>query len=290
MHIPVLLQEVISALNPSPGKFIIDGTLGAGGHAREVIKRITPGGKFLGVDQDQASVSQFDACNKDLSFCNIIQGNYAKTLSFLQNQHLGKADGLLVDLGFSSEQMDGSLSGRGFSFKQEEPLIMTYSDDYSPAYEVLKNLTEGELFKTLRDLGEERFARRIAKAIKEGEEVLTTTQLVDRVLSVTPSWYHARRIHPATKTFMAIRILVNKELENLQELLTTLPEIINSKGRVAIISFHSLEDRIVKHAFRDYEKQGIFQRVNKKPLIASTEELYINPRARSAKLRVIEKI
>ncbi|MBM3257348.1 MAG: 16S rRNA (cytosine(1402)-N(4))-methyltransferase RsmH [Candidatus Liptonbacteria bacterium] len=197
-----------------------------------------------------------------------------------------KADGLLLDLGFSSEQIDAE--GRGMSFLRDEPLRMTYSDDQDPVSKILRELSERDLTKILREYGEERYAPRIAKAIKESlnkGSVETTGRLAEIIAEAVPRNYERGRIHPATRTFQALRIYANAELENLTKVLQALPGILNMGGRVAILTFHSLEDRIVKHTFRAMEKEGVLEVLTKKPVEASESEMQENPRSRSAKLR-----
>lgn len=266
-HIPVLLKEVIELLDPKPGEFFIDGTAGTGGHSRAIREKIGPSGKLLSIDWEKTGE------------------NYADLAEILKNKNLGKADGLLLDLGFSSEQIGG---GRGFSFQKDEPLLMTYDPNAEPLKEMLKELTEEELIKIIKEFGEERFARRIAKAIYEQERrkpIETTLELAEVIRGAVPKNYERGRINPATRTFMAFRIYANHELENLEKLLQNLEQILKPRARVAIISFHSLEDRLVKNYFRDYAKIGKLKILTKKPVTATKEEVAANPRSRSAKLR-----
>jgi len=199
---------------------------------------------------------------------------------------LGKANGLLLDLGFSSEQLEGS--SRGFSFTKDEPLLMTYSDDSEPAKEVLRKLGTKELAKIIFELSGEKYAMRIAKAIKDRERVQpikTTRELREVIVGAVPDNYERGRIDPATRTFQALRIYTNDELGNLKRVLGSMPRILKSGGRVVVISFHSLEDRIVKELFRDMARRGELQILTKKPIVPSTLEISQNPRSRSAKLR-----
>lgn len=291
-HIPVLLNEVLRILSPKSGKFIVDGSTGNGGHTIPIIQRIAPDGTFLGIDWDEELVknleSKINNLTPRLKRIVIRAGNYADLAEILEEEHLGKIDGLLVDLGFASEQLE---RGKGFSFMKDEPLIMTYSKDTSPAYQVLNQLNRTELERILRDYGEERYAARIAEAIREREKkslIRTTGELAEVVRQAVPNSYERGRINPATRTFMALRIYVNDELENLKNLLRQISEIMNSGGRVAIISFHSLEDRLVKNHFRDLAKKGKVHLLTKKPITPTEEEARSNPRSRSAKLRAIE--
>lgn len=306
MHIPVLLQEVIDALSPKPGEFHIDGTLGGGGHAREIIKHIIPNGTFLGVDRDKRAVEQFisSADFHLLKNSHAVAGSYRDIAEVVQNQYLGRADGLLLDLGFSSEQIHGSFAGRGFSFLENEPLLMTYDDASEPLYQKLRTLSEPELRKILEEYGEERYAKAIAQSIASRRaSIHTTNDLVYAITAAVPTSYQKGRLHPATKTFQALRIFINQELEHLEQLLASLEDIMKPGGRVAIISFHSLEDRIVKEYFKSkaekraknkyaksVEKETDFRvkLLYKKPITPQPEEIQRNPRSRSAKLRAIQ--
>lgn len=302
-HIPVLLHEVIEALDLAPGKFIVDGTLGAGGHAREIIHRIAPDGTFLGLDRDERAVEQFisSADYADTQRVIAVSGSYQTLPEVMQNQYLGRADGMLLDLGFSSDQIDGVFVGRGFSFSKTEPLLMTYSKDDEPLYNRLKTIGEPELVRILKEYGEERYAVPIAReVVARRGSIETTTDLVDAIMEAVPVSYKKGRINPATKTFQALRIYNNNELEHLETLLNSLQEILAVDARIAIISFHSLEDRIVKNYFKEYavprhknkykdqalEPGFSLEVLTKKPITATKEEIENNPRSRSAKLRV----
>jgi 16S rRNA (cytosine1402-N4)-methyltransferase len=294
MHIPVLLNEVIQFLNPKPGDFIIDGTVDGGGHGAEIFSRIIPNGRLLGIDLDANLIEVANAKisaklkGKESNIKNnlfLVQGNYADLPKILQKNKLPKADGLLLDLGFSSEQIE---SGRGFSFMKNEPLIMTYAKESQSVYEILKSAPELELRNIIAKFGEEHFAGRIAKSIKEAlrkESVKTTEELREVIEKSVPAGYRYGRIHPATRTFQALRIYANKELDNLGRVLEELPNILNPDGRAVVISFHSLEDRIVKNKFREMQKEGSLEIITKKPVQPSMEEIRYNPRSRSAKLR-----
>jgi 16S rRNA (cytosine1402-N4)-methyltransferase len=221
----------------------------------------------------------------------LVHGNYADLPVILRAKKLGKADGLLLDLGFSSEQLENS--GRGFSFSEralDEPLLMTYSDDCEPVRAILRRISEKELADIIYQLGGERRSRQIAKAIVERRRrkpIETAGDLADIVRGALPKSYERGRIDPATRTFQALRIYANGELENLEKMLGELPEILKPGGRVAIITFHSLEDKIVKENFKQLARVHFAEIINKKPIIASREEIEHNPRARSAKLRAI---
>lgn len=326
-HIPALLKETIEILNPQPGEFFIDSTLGSAGHALEIIKKISPGGIFLGVDWDKDSVEKSAARIKqkktDLKKLIFTCANYAdlpEILKMVRQAHhkkekLGregsevkvllpsKADGILLDLGISSDQLENS--GRGFSFLKDEPLDMRYNADLRGlnadlhGQDAASSLTAGEVINTfskkeLADIfwkyGEEKFADRIADEIvknRKKRKIGTTKDLVNVVLRALP---RRTKIHPATRIFMALRIFINRELENLERILLKAPEILQNNGRLAIISFHSLEDRIVKNHFRDLAKQGMVEILTKKPIRPSWQEIQENPKSRSAKLRAIRLI
>ncbi len=292
-HIPVLLKEVIEILNPKPEEFFIDGTLGNGGHAIEIIKRISPNGIFLGIDWDKNAIANCKLLIADYKNAILVQGNYADLPEILKKKKLGKADGLILDLGMSSEQLE--CSGRGFSFLRNEPLDMRYSQDQGkPASVVVNYYSEKDLADIFWKYGEERFSRRIAKKIieerKKGGPIRTTFELVEIIKKAVPRSYEKGRLHPATRVFQALRIYVNNELENLERILKNLSKIVKNKGRVAIISFHSLEDRLVKNCFRELKKQGEAEILTKKPIRPNEEEIKANPRSRSAKLRAIQLI
>ncbi|PIR88136.1 MAG: 16S rRNA (cytosine(1402)-N(4))-methyltransferase [Candidatus Harrisonbacteria bacterium CG10_big_fil_rev_8_21_14_0_10_45_28] len=298
MHIPVLLQECLSALSPHSGEFFVDGTLGAGGHALEVLERTQPGGIFLGLDKDPSAVENFQSLitGKYYALEKVLVKNasYGSLGKVLESENLPKVDGLLLDLGFSSEQIKGGkLAGRGFSFSVDEPLLMTYDPKDPPLRDVLPTLSEEELIQIIQDYGEERYGKEIAKAVsKEAKagKIQTSINLVRAIESAVPSNYENHRISPATRTFQALRIYINQELAELEKILKALPNIINKNGRVAIISFHSLEDRLVKNYFRDYchASSALATPIAKKPIIAANQEINQNPRSRSAKLRAIK--
>jgi 16S rRNA (cytosine1402-N4)-methyltransferase len=285
MHTPVLLNEVIKILDPKPGEFFIDGTFGAGGHSRAILGKLGPKGKLVAIEWDKTSAEKFMI--HDSRFMIQID-NYANLPEILKRKKLPKVDGFLLDLGLSSEQLEQS--GRGFSFEKDEPLLMTYSDEMKPVREILKELTKEELAKIIFELSQEKYSRQIAKAIKEKEKfapIETSWELAYVIKSAVPKNYEKGRIHPATRTFMALRIYANKELENLEKILKNLDRILKINGRTAIISFHSLEDRLVKNYFRQMAKTGKAKLLTKKPIIPTKEEIIKNPRARSAKLRAI---
>lgn len=281
-HIPVLLKEVLELLEPSAGEFFIDCTLGDGGHAKEILKKIGAKGKLLALDWDEKNISRFPK-EKNIS---LVAANYAELEEILKGE---KADGLLADLGFSTRQVEES--GRGFSFLKDEPLLMTYSDETESVQNILKEISEEELADIIYQYGGERYSRRIAKAIKEEErkeKITTSGKLAEVIRKSLPKNYERGRINPATRTFQALRIYANRELDNLKRLLASLPEIMKSGGRAGIITFHSLEDGLVKRNFKKLKEKGLAELINKKPISASLEEKKENIKSRSAKLRVIK--
>jgi len=290
MHLPVLLNEVIEILNPKKGEFFIDGTVDGGGHAVVILEKIMPEGKFLGLDWDKEMIKIFKKKLISYHFPKnkviLVNENFKNIPMILKNKKLGKADGLLLDLGFSSEQLENS--GRGFSFKKDEPLLMTYSDSQRPARDWLKILKEFELARIIYQFGEERYSRRIAHAIKNNLPIETSKKLAELVRSVLPKNYEHGRIHPATRTFQALRIFVNQEIENIQQVLLEIGNILKPSGRLAVVTFHSIEDRLVKNIFRDLAKKGKVEILTKKPVQPSQNEVYSNPRSRSAKLRALK--
>ena len=289
VHKPVLLHEVLTFLDPQPGNFIIDGTVDGGGHAAAIAEHIGPDGKLLGLDWDERLLERTRARFADQKNVVLLHGNYADLPEILREHDLDKADGLLVDLGFSSEQLEAS--GRGFSFGEpakNEPLLMTYDDARSPVWQILREENEESLANIIYEFGGERMSRRIAKAIKDHgrrQGIMTAGALADVVREVLPGKYEHGRIDPATRTFQAFRIYANGELENLKTLLHNLSEILKPGGRVAIISFHSVEDGIVKRAFQSLGKESKLEIITKKPVEATREEIGENPRSRSAKIR-----
>jgi len=292
MHVPVLLKETISILDPKPGEFFIDGTLGAGGHSRAILEKIGARGTLLAIDLDSSAVDAFSKSeHKRNGNVVVVKENYANLKLVMRKHNLPRADGLVLDIGFSSDQLERS--GRGFSFSGkagEEPLDMRYNTDGKAltASGVLNTMPEKELAELFFRYGEEKLSRRIAGEIAKRRKECPMSAVRDLVSAVEAAVPRRGRIHPATKVFQALRIYINRELENLSALLQDLPEIIDSGGRAAIITFHSLEDRAVKHAFRDYAKNGKAGALTKKPVRPSEEEIRQNPRARSAKLRAIK--
>jgi len=292
MHVPVLLNKAIELINPKEGDLIIDGTFGAGGHAYAILGKILPSGTLLGIDLDSDAIAR--GMEKFANRENVIlaNDNYKNIPDVLKEKNLPKADGLLLDLGMSSEQLEES--GRGFSFKKDEPLDMRYGKiGEITAAEVINSFGKDALEEIFKKYGEERYARQIAKKIVERRKqsrIMTTFQLSEIAEEIYRSYGYRhgqsrQRIHPATRIFQALRIYVNGELENLEKIFDSLPNVLKSGGRAAVISFHSLEDRIVKNKFKEMSARNILEILTKKPIIPDAEEIKNNPRARSAKLR-----
>ena len=291
MHIPVLLNEVIEILSPKKGEFIIDGTFGAGGHSSAILEKISPNGILLAVDWDEQAIKKGKlVVQSQKARVLLVHGNYADLPEILKKHRLPKADGLLLDLGFSSDQIESS--GKGFSFLRNEPLDMRYDVKQElTAAAVVNGFKEDELADVLYKYGDERMSRKIAKSVVEfrkKKKILETFELVEAINRAIP--YRRGKIHPATRTFQALRIYVNGELDNIVRVLEDLPQIIKPGGRVAIISFHSLEDGIVKRFFKQMQRENKGEILTKKPVIPVKGEILSNPRSRSAKLRGIKLV
>jgi len=296
MHIPVLLQEVIENLSPKEGTTVVDVTVGNGGHTKELCARVGAAGMVVGLDQDEKALEKARAV-MDGSPCTFvaIRDNFRNLDKVLSHLHIRTVSGILFDLGLREEEL--TESGRGFSFRRDEPLIMTFSSKLEPdtltAYEIVNAWSENEIGRILKEFGEERFARRIAKGIVTHRKIgpiKTTKDLVHIIEKSTPIFYQRGRGHAARKTFQALRIAVNDELGALKEGLGKAAAMLTPGGRIAVISFHSLEDRIVKHFFKEIKETKNFNNITKKPIVPERAEIERNPLARSAKLRVIEKI
>jgi 16S rRNA (cytosine1402-N4)-methyltransferase len=291
MHLSVLKNEVIEYLDPKPNENFIDCTFGEGGHALEILKRNGPRGKVLGIEVDR---ELFEICKskfKKLKRLILVCDSYSNLKDIVQREKFGKISGILFDLGVSSWHLEESK--RGFTFRKDEPLIMSYFQKEKTAKDLINKLSEREICEILKKYGEERFAKKIAKEIvkeRKKKPIETTFQLVEIIKRATPIWYQRKKIHFATKTFQALRIFVNEELENLKIALPQALEILEKGGRLVVISFHSLEDRLVKNFFKENERSGKLKILTKKPISPSQIEIKINKRARSAKLRAGEKI
>lgn len=291
MHTPVLLHESIEALNIQAGKIFIDGTLGSGGHSALVAEKFKNSVTIIGLDRDKDAVKKSEERLRTLDInIHLFTESFKNLDDVLGKLSIGTVDAILFDLGISTDQLENS--GRGFSFLKDEPLDMRMSGEGIRASDILNSWDEPAIELILRGFGEEKFSRKIAQEIVERREVKpfkTTFDLVNAVLKVKPkSW--KEKINPATKTFQALRITVNEELTTLEIGLEKGFKILESGGRLVVISFHSLEDRIVKNFFRDKVKEQLARQITKKPIVASKQEIETNPRSRSAKLRVIEKI
>lgn len=292
-HTPVMLGEVLDYLNLSPGKTIVDATLGTAGHSRSIVERIVPGGRLIGIDRDQETLQIAKARLGDFSkFCDFVYGNFSDIDSILKSLDVNSVDGILIDCGISSLQL-GSPE-RGFSFQNEGPLDMRLDrNSYISAYDLVNNLNEDEISTLLWNFGQERWHNRIARLlVKEREKhpISTTTQLSDIVVRAIPYKHRYYRIHPATRTFQAVRIAVNREIETLETAVNKSIEVLKKGARICVISFHSLEDRVVKWRFRDFASQDLIKIITPKPLTPGLPEMDMNPSSRSSKLRVAERL
>ena len=295
MHLSVLQKEMVDYFDPHPNENFIDATFGQGGDSLAILKRTEPEGKILAIEIDSELVKDFLTQKSQFSKRIIlINDSFSNLKEIVKRTKFEKIKGVLFDLGISTWHLENS--GRGFSFQKNEPLDMRYSKNKPfqlSAEEILNRFSKKEIEKILRDYGEEKFAKRIAQEIVKKRKkvpIKTTFQLVEIIKKATPFWYQKKKIHPATKTFQALRIVVNKELENLKKALPQALEVLEKNGKIVIISFHSLEDRIVKIFFRTEEKKGVLMRLTKKPVLPSKKEITKNPRARSAKLRAAIKL
>jgi 16S rRNA (cytosine1402-N4)-methyltransferase len=292
-HVPVLLKEAIDFLVVKRGGTYLDATVGLGGHSLEIARRLGAPGHLIGFDKDPAAL---EIAQKrlmpvdqqpvlDWPTITLLHRSFAELAN---DQRPATIDGVLADLGVSSLQLGDP--ARGFSFQAEGPLDMRMNPmSGETAEQVVNHIDERELADVIYEFGEERRSRRIARAIVRSRPIRTTKQLVEVISAAARSMKH-ERIHPATRTFQALRIFVNRELDDLTALLEAAPGVLKPGGRLVVISFHSLEDRIVKDALRDGAKQGWYELLTKKPVTASEEEIDRNPRSRSAKMRAAEKV
>ena len=307
MHIPVMPTEVLRYLNCRPGKIYIDCTLGGAGHAKAICDRITPDGTFIGIDADKEAISEAKTSLKpDRLTCYLVHENFVNLSAIMARYHITGADGILLDLGLSLDQIKSS--GRGFSFSTDEPLDMRMNTDSRLKASDIVNLeSEERLRHIFKTFGEERWSKQIARKIVEKRkhtEIRSSQQLVNIIGTAIPRKAVAQKIHPATRVFMALRIAVNRELENLEQFLKSVLDHLNPGGRICILSFHSLEDRIVKTHMKAWEKGctcpadfpkcvcGLTPRgkiLTRKVVRPSKAEVDINPMARSTKLRAAEK-
>ena len=291
-HIPVMCNEVLDYLNLAPGKIIVDATVGTGGHSARIMERIMPGGRLIGIDRDEDSLAKARERLQDFSqSCKFIYGNFIDIDTILKSLNIKMVDGILFDLGVSSFQLADPR--RGFSFQAEGPLDMRL-DRHGQilAYDLVNNLNEEEISNLLWTFGQERWHNRIARFLvreRQKHPIATTLELSDIVIRAIPYRYKHYRIHPATRTFQAVRIAVNRELEALEIALNKAVECLNKTARICVIAFHSLEDRIVKFSFRKFSSQGLIDIITPKPRVPTLNEVKDNPSGRSAKLRVAQR-
>ena len=306
-HKSVLLEETVNGLNIKPDGIYVDGTLGGGGHAYEVCKRLSNKGRFIGIDQDAAAIeAASDRLSDFMGKVTIVRSNYCDMKSQLQQLGIDKVDGIVLDLGVSSYQLD--TAERGFSYRVDAPLDMRMDTRQEmTARDIVNDYSEMDLFRIIRDYGEDKFAKNIAKHIvmeREKGPIETTGQLIEIIKRAIPMKFQKTAGHPAKRTFQAIRIELNRELEVLRDSLDDMIDMLNEDGRICIITFHSLEDRIVKGIFKKNENPctcpshfpvcvcGNVSKgkvVTRKPILPGEEELEANSRSKSAKLRIFER-
>ena len=306
-HKSVLLNECIENLNIRKNKIYVDGTLGGAGHSYQILKKLDNTGKLIGIDRDIEAINASKEKLKEYNNVIFVQDNHANIIEILKKIDIPAVDGILLDLGVSSYQLDNSK--RGFSYMQDEKLDMRMNQqDSFSAWEVVNNYSEEKLIQIFKEYGEERYSSSIAKKIckyREDKKIETTLELVDIIKSAIPKKALNEKQHPAKRVFQAIRIEVNQELTKLKQAVIDSVKSLNNGGRLAVITFHSLEDRIVKHTYEDLEgkctcpkdfpvcvcgKVSYGKIITKKPIIPLSQEIEENPRARSAKLRVFERV
>ncbi len=306
-HKSVLLNECIEGLNIKKEGIYVDGTLGGGGHSYEILRKLSPNGRLIGIDRDKDALNAASKKLNEFNNFTTVHDNHANILEILKKLGIQGVDGILLDLGVSSYQLDEA--SRGFSYMNDAPLDMRMNrEDKISAYEVVNNYSEEKLSRIFFDYGEERYSKSIAKKIckvREENKISTTLELVEVIKSAMPGSALNEKQHPAKRVFQAIRIEVNEELTKLKQAVEDSIKALNNGGRLAIITFHSLEDKIVKHTYEDMQGRCTCPKdfpvcvcnyisygriVNKKPIISNEEELKENPRARSAKLRIFERI
>ncbi len=306
-HKSVLLDETIESLNIKPNGIYVDGTLGGGGHSYEIAKRLTDGGRLIGIDQDEDAIrAAKERLSEFADRVTIVRDNYCNMPKVLDELGVSKVDGILLDIGVSSYQLDEA--ERGFTYKQDAPLDMRMDQRQEmTAKDIVNGYSEEDLYRIIRDYGEDKFAKNIAKHIVQARQVKpveTTFELDEIIKAAIPMKFRATGGHPAKKTFQAIRIELNRELEVLDESIDAMTDLLNDNGRLCIITFHSLEDRIVKTRFRKNEnpctcppdfpvcvcgKKPKGKVITRKPIVPDEEELKENKRAKSSKLRVFER-
>lgn len=293
-HDSVFAKEVLEALTVEPSDTVVDATIGGAGHFGAILAALGEGGVLIGIDADSAAVERARDVyaldrRPERPVTHIINDNFRNLGRVLERVGVGHVDAILFDLGWSGYQI---AAPRGFSFLEDEPLLMTYGEGGETAADIVNSSSEEDLSNIIFTYGEEHFSRSIAKSIVKSRaesRILTTKALVDAILAGTPKWYHDRKIHPATKTFQALRIAVNDELGSLREGLASALAVLAPGGRLAVITFHSIEDRIVKNMLRDATQDGLGALTPKKPIVPTRAEILSNRRARSAKLRVFER-
>jgi 16S rRNA (cytosine1402-N4)-methyltransferase len=288
-----MLDEVLNYLALKPGMVIVDATIGMAGHSQAILESILPAGRLIGIDRDQESLALArERLHNFADACEFVYGNFMDIDNIMKNLNIKKIDGVLFDLGLSSFQLDDPQ--RGFSFQCEGPLDMRFDrNSYISAYDLVNNLTQDEISHLLWTFGQERWHNRIARNLvreREKHPIATTSQLSNIVVKATPYRYRHYRLHPATRTFQAVRIAVNRELEALEIALDKAIELMNKTARICAISFHSLEDRIVKLSFRKAASLDKVRILTPKPLSPTQKEITENPSSRSAKLRVAERL
>jgi 16S rRNA (cytosine1402-N4)-methyltransferase len=294
-HVPVLLEQVLEYLDPQPGQTIVDCTCGLAGHACLLAQHLQGRGRLVCLDLDDTYCETIRQKLEALPIqADLLQGNFRDLDQILAGLRIEKVDAILADLGLSSAQLDDPR--RGFTFQIDAPLDMRMNGSLRvTAADLVNSLPEKELADLLYDLGDERFSRKIARAIYQARHqgrIATTIQLarlIARTLRVDPE-HHPGRIHPATRTFLALRIAVNRELENLEQLLAKIPVLLNAGGRIAVISFHSGEDRLIKRSLQQGEREGYYEILTAKPITPTEDQIRQNPRCRSAKLRAARRL
>lgn len=294
-HRPVLLHEVIECLAIRPDDIVLDGTLGGAGHAREIVHQLGTKGVFIGIDADAAAIGRArEALKETVATVHLVEGNFRNAESYLSKLRIPQLTKALFDLGWSGFQLT---AGRGFSFLQDEPLLMTYvaapTEDTLTAEKVVNTWKEESLSDVIYGWGEERYSRGIARGIvaaRKKKPITTSKELAEIVRGSVPPFYRKGRLHPATKTFQALRIAVNDEMGAMKEGLTGAFHKLAPSGRLAVITFHSVEDREVKRMFLEWAESGNAERITKSPIKPGADEVKANPRSRSAKLRVIQKL
>ncbi len=294
-HDSVLMQEVLEALDVQASDTVVDATLGGAGHFKALLAALGEGGVIIGIDADSAAVERARAVyaldrRPERPVAHLVNDNFRNLARILERLGIGEVDKMIFDLGWSGYQI---AAPRGFSFQNDEPLLMTYGEGGETAADIVNSSTEEDLSGIIFTYGEERFARGISRAIiaaRSKGRILTTGALVDAIKAGTPRQYHDRKIHPATKTFQALRIAANDEIGAMREGLAAALSALAPSGKIAIISFHSIEDRVVKGVLRDAAQTGLGTMNPKKPIVPTRAEILANRRARSAKLRIFERL